>query len=386
MLASVVSGSASRASGSGGAGGSHSLDFPCLPEVPDLPWLRFAKPAVPVSVSEDDTTFGNPAVLVPDSTGVVPGSVSEDDAIDDNPEADSTVASVVGIEPLCAESHEVTRADVSKLHQTPEDEALEGVSTVSSEVPIVLVPDGSAAETLEGVFAVTSEVPKVSVCNCSCESKSVFPVDAPAAKRLKVTPTQHDSIDATPCRGQPQLLPAPGPGPQSSPVGDSCTLTAATFPDALPLFLPDHNVRLTAAATHRNVRASRPSPHCPPPLAAPLAPLPKPMSTRRPATSWVALRRIVLYVLTFRMKTMTLLSPGGASITIPTHCRPSPCRPSSTSSLTSHPRASRFFAPCKQICHPSRPPSSCPWCDLVSIASHPVLPPPMSRPWVLDRR
>ena len=94
----------------------------------------------------------------------------------------------------------------------------EGVSTVASEVPMVLVPDGSAAETLAGVFAVTSEVPKFSVCDCSCESKSVFPVDAPAAKRLKVTPTQHDSIDATPYRGEPQFLPAPGPGPQSSPV------------------------------------------------------------------------------------------------------------------------------------------------------------------------
>ena len=56
-------------------------------------------------------------------------------------------------------------------------------------------------------------------------------------------------------------------------------------------------------------------------------------------------------MLTFRIKTMTLLSPGGASIIIPTHRRPSPCRPSSTSSLTSHPRASRFFAPCKQMCH-----------------------------------
>ena len=153
-------------------------------------------------------------------------------------------------------------------------------------------------------------------------------VDSPAAKRLKLTPTptQHDSSDATACRGQPHLLPDPGSGPLTPSVenpspshlpsgvskvlrartfgvspspplllpltkkfswvsqpsfacrqppsvlpfsfitstGDSCTLTAATFPDALPLFLPDHIVRLTAAATHRNVRASPPSPHSPP--------------------------------------------------------------------------------------------------------------------------
>ena len=58
----------------------------------------------------------------------------------------------------------------------------------------------TAAETLEGVFTVASEVPKVLVPDGSSESKSVFPVDSPAAKRLKVTSSQHDSIDPTPAQ------------------------------------------------------------------------------------------------------------------------------------------------------------------------------------------
>ena len=42
--------------------------------------------------------------------------------------------------------------------------------------------------------------------------------------------------------------------------GDSCTLTAAPFPDALPLFFPDYTIRLTAATINRHVCASCPSP------------------------------------------------------------------------------------------------------------------------------
>ena len=44
---------------------------------------------------------------------------------------------------------------------------------------------------------------------------------------------------------------------------DSCTLTAATFSDALPIFVPDHTVRPSAAAINR--QADKYSPSLPPP-------------------------------------------------------------------------------------------------------------------------
>ena len=57
--------------------------------------------------------------------------------------------------------------------------------------------------------------------------------------------------------------------------GDSCTWTPTTFHDALPLFLPDHIIRLTTAATHP-LQVS-PSPVCPCP--SPSAQVSSPVST-----------------------------------------------------------------------------------------------------------
>ena len=333
----LVPGASSGAPGHGPSGSSGSrdghrsafdlgADFPVLPDLPEVPWLRFAREvttedAKPSSEATSGLLGGMLTTAVSCDAGTVPlevvnagsmelnhiRSLVECPPDDAQPSAETTLPGNMltsAVSDTNAAPREVTIADVSKLHQTPEDEAL------------------------EGVFTVASEVPKVSVCDCSCESKSVFPVDAPAAKRLKVTPTQHDSIDATPCRGQHTVSPSPRTRPSILPCwkpqppptfpvvsqnysgqrhsaylphhsappshhevfmgvpaifclppasvssslllyyldseGDSCTLTAATFPDALPLFLPDHVVRLTAAATHRNIRASPPSPHSPP--------------------------------------------------------------------------------------------------------------------------
>ena len=225
----LVPGASSSAPGHGPSGSSGSrdghrsafdlgADFPVLPDFPELPWLRFAREvttedAKPSSEATSGLLGGMLTTAVSCDAGTVPlevvnagsmelnhiRSLVECPPDDAQPSAETTLPGNMlrsAVFDTNAPPREVTIADVSKLHQTPEDEAL------------------------EGVFTVASEVPKVSVCDCSCESKSVFPVDAPAAKRLKVTPTQHDSIDATPCRGQPQFLPAPGPGPQSSPVGN----------------------------------------------------------------------------------------------------------------------------------------------------------------------
>ena len=92
---------------------------------------------------------------------------------------------------------------------------------MTSEVPMV---SAAPAETLEGVFTVASEVPTVLVPDDSRVSKPAFFVDSPAAKRLKVTPTptQHDSSDATACRGQPRFLPDPVGNPNPLPPLQWC--------------------------------------------------------------------------------------------------------------------------------------------------------------------
>ena len=158
-----------------------------------------------------------------------------------------------------------------------------------------------AADALEGVFPVHSVPPEV-------------------------TSTQFDSVNASPCQDQSPCPPVPEPGPHTFPVGnpnplpspqwclkitagqdtrrvpllttgtpsyhdillgvsalfrlpptsvcsslllcycdgDSCTLTSVSLPDALPLFLHDHVILLSAAAIHRNVCTPPVSPRAPP--------------------------------------------------------------------------------------------------------------------------
>ena len=85
----------------------------------------------------------------------------------------------------------------------------------------------------------------VFVSDDSCESNSVFPVDSPAAKRLKVTPTQHDPIDPTPAGVSHSFSQLSGPGLQTSLVGNPNLLSS---PSGVSTLLPARRFRRLALA------------------------------------------------------------------------------------------------------------------------------------------
>ena len=236
----------------------------------------------------------------------------------------------------------------------------------------------------------------------------------------KATSTQLHSIDANPCQGQPLFLPVPRPGPHTSGVGnpnlppspqwclkitagqdtrrltlltsgtpsfhdvlvggsalfclpptsvgsslllcyrdsdeDSCTLTSATFPDALPLFLNDHVIRLSAAAIHRNVCASPASPRAPPSVHD-NSPLPFAQANvyTPPRHAMARLEADRSLCADIRRKDQ---DAALAKWRIDHHAnlfRPLPDRPSLNSFVMSPPKASKFFVPSKQASfHPHK--------------------------------
>ena len=125
-----------------------------------------------------------------------------------------------------ATSREVTNADTPKLQEAgPKDQHLDLVLSLGDALPfvrtaystveqLVVVDDApmvsaTAAETLEGVPTVASEVPR-------CFSALMTPASRSLCSLLTRQASNDSRCDATPCRGQPQFLPAPGPGPLST--------------------------------------------------------------------------------------------------------------------------------------------------------------------------